>query len=205
MIYGYARVSTSDQETDLQIDALKRAGVEKIFEEKSSSVGPRPQMHLAIRCMKRGDVLVVWKIDRLARSLRDLLRILQRLASRGCAFRSLTEPVDTTTVIGEFIVQMLGAVAQLERSMIRERVIAGQVASILRGGRHGRPSVLCPEGAREAVSMYRAGERKCDIAKKLGVGRWVVDRVICQSQNPNHRKYGPKRPVLGPLLCAAVK
>lgn len=205
LIYGYARVSTSDQETTLQIDALKRAGVQAVFQEKTSSVGARPELRKALRLMRPGDVLIVWKLDRLARSLRDLLQILEKLRANGCAFRSLTEPVDTTSSIGEFMLQVLGAVAQLERSMIRERVIAGQVASILRGGRHGRPSSLSKEGAREAVRMYRAGERKCDIAEKLGVGRWVVDRVICQSQNPNHRKYGPKRPVLGPLLCAAVK
>lgn len=205
MIYGYARVSTSDQETTLQIDALKRAGVQSVFQEKTSSVGARPELRKALRLMRPGDVLIVWKLDRLARSLRDLLQILEKLRANGCAFRSLTEPVDTTSSIGEFMLQVLGAVAQLERSMIRERVIAGQVASILRGGRHGRPSSLSQEGAREAVRMYRAGERKCDIAEKLQVGRWVVDRVICQSQNPNHRKYGPKRPVLGPLLCAAVK
>lgn len=205
MIFGYARVSTSDQETTLQIDALKKSGVQKIFQEKTSSIGQRPALQKALAEMKKGDILVVWKIDRLARGLRDLLSILDKLKKNGCGFKSLTEPVDTTNSIGEFLLQVLGAVAQLERSMIRERVIAGQVASINRGGRHGRPSALSPDNAKEAVELYKKGMRKCDLARRYDVGIWTVDRVICQHQNPNHRKYGPKRPVLGPLLSSAVK
>lgn len=205
MIYGYARVSTSEQETTLQIDALKKAGVEKIHHEKSSSVGHRPQLRLLLANMKKGDLLVVWKIDRLARGLRDLLSILEKLNAKGCGFRSLTEPVDTTSSIGEFMLQVLGAVAQLERSMIRERVIAGQVAYITRGGKLGRPSGLNVQQAAKAIELYREGKKKTEIARLLNVGRWTVDRVICQNENPSHRKYGPKRPVLGPLLAGAVK
>ena len=103
------------------------------------------------------------------------------------------------------MLQVLGAVAQLQRSMIRERVIAGQVAYITRGGKLGRPSGLDAAQTSNALDLYKQGESKAEIARKLNVGRWTVDRVICQNQNPNHTKYGPKRPVLGPLLAGAVK
>lgn len=199
---GYARVSTSDQETRLQRDALKRAGVRRVFEEKASGVSTRPQLQQALATMRTGDVLVVWKLDRVARSLPDLLDVLRRLKDSGCAFRSLTEPLDTSTVIGVFMLQMLGAVAQLERGMIRERVIAGQVAAIQRGGRHGRPGLLTDEQAAQAVSWYREGQKKAAIARRLGVARWVVDRVVCLALTPDHPRYAPKRPVLGPLLGA---
>lgn len=199
---GYARVSTSDQETRLQRDALKRAGVRRVFEEKTSGVSSRPQLHQALAAMRAGDVLVVWKLDRVARSLPDLLDVLRRLREAGCAFRSLTEPIDTSSVIGVFMLQVLGAVAQLERGMIRERVIAGQVAAIQAGKPHGRPSSLNSTQVGFALKLYAQGEKKAAIARQLGVNRWVVDRVVCQALTPNHPKYGPKRPVLGPLLHA---
>ncbi len=205
MIYGYARVSTSDQDTTMQLDALARAGVQVVYQEKTSSIGKRLELKKVMMAMSKGDILIVWKMDRLARSLRDLLQILQRLKSKGCGFRSLTEPVDTTSPIGEFLLQILGAVAQLERSIIRERVIAGQIAAIIRGGKHGRPSTLEKSKTGEVLALYQAGKSKSEIGRMMGVGRWVVDRVICQSQTPNHKRYGPKRPVLGPLLEAAVK
>lgn len=205
MIYGYARVSTSDQETTMQIDALKVAGAQVVYQEKTSSIGDRPEQKRLLDSLQRGDTLIVWKMDRLARSLTDLLRILELFKRRGVAFRSLTEPVDTSNAIGEFLLQVLGAVAQLERSMIRERVIAGQVAAISRGGRHGRPSALDDAQKKAVLEWHRQGEKKAAIAARLGVSRWAVDRVICLDRNPAHPKYGPKRPVLGPLLEAVAK
>lgn len=201
MIYGYARVSTSEQETNMQIDALTRAGAITIYAEKASSIGHRPQLDELLARIKPGDQLMVWKIDRLARSLTDLLHIIARLQKIGCSFRSLTEPIDTSNALGEFLLQILGAVAQLERCMIRERVLAGQVAAISRGGKHGRPSVLDDDQEQQVLQLYLVEKvNKTQIAKKLGVGRWVVDRVICQALHLNQRRYGPKRPVLGPLL-----
>ncbi|WP_395669609.1 recombinase family protein [Rhodoferax sp.] len=129
MLIGYARVSTTDQDCALQIDALTSAGVTTIYRESGSGVGPRPQLRLALSKMKPTDVLTVWKIDRVARSLSDLLAILAQLKASGAAVRSLTEPIDTTTPLGEFTFQILGAAAQLERSIIRERVMAGQAAA----------------------------------------------------------------------------
>lgn len=200
MLIGYARVSTTDQDTALQLDALKRAGVQKIYAESCSGISNRPQLQIALKVIKPGAVLVVWKIDRIARSLPDLLRILEQLKARRVGLRSLTEPLDTSTPIGEFMLQILGAVAQLERSMIRERVIAGQVAAIQRGQKHGRPSSVDDAQKKQILEMFAAGATRSSVARDLGVSRWAVARVVGQEQNPNHPKWGPHRPVLGPLL-----
>jgi len=153
MLVGYARVSTNEQETRLQVDALKRFGVRRVFWEKGSGVGPRPELHRVLLLLKPGDVLVVWKLDRVARSLQDLLRVMETLRERGCSFRSLTEPVDTTTSMGRLVLQILGAVAEFERSLIRERSIAGQVAAMQRGVVWGgRPALLSAADQEEARS-----------------------------------------------------
>ena len=111
MLIGYARVSTREQETYLQIDALNKAGVEVIYQEKTSSVGSRPELQKLLARLSAGDCLVVYKMDRIARSLKDLLSILDRVKTAGASIRSITEPLDTTGPIGLFIVQVLGAVA----------------------------------------------------------------------------------------------
>lgn len=136
-LVGYARVSTREQETYLQIDALKKAGVSEIFEEKASSVGRRPELRRCLDSLRKGDTLVVYRMDRVARSLKDLLEILERIHSVGASIKSLTEPLDTSGPIGIFMVQVLGSVAQLERSIIRERALAGQVSAYQRGKRWG--------------------------------------------------------------------
>lgn len=154
---GYARVSTIDQDNSLQLDALKVAGVHTVFREKGSGVGPRPQLHKALDSLCTGDVLIVWKIDRVARSLGDLLRILEVLKAAGASIRSLTEPIDTSSPIGEFTFQILGAVAQLERSMIRERVMAGQAAARARGKTWGPKRILARPEALQVARMWRSG------------------------------------------------
>lgn len=203
MMVGYARVSTSEQDTRLQRDAFKRAGVRRIFEEKASAVGDRPVLRDCLRRLKPGDVLVVWKLDRLARSLRDLLDLLdllETLEQLGCSFRSLTEPIDTTSALGELVIQILGAVAQFERRLIRERVVAGQVAAMARGVRYGRPYSLDAAQRAEIVRLYNMGLTKAEIARRFSVKPHVVYRAVAQGLDPNHPKYGPKRPVLGPLV-----
>lgn len=157
MLVGYARVSTVDQDTALQRDALARAGVTRVFVESGSGVGPRPQLQIALSRLGRGDTLVVWKLDRVARSLVDLLAIQSRLKGVGACIRSLTEPLDTTSPFGEFTFQVLGAVAQLERSMIRERVMAGQAAARARGKRWGKPLSIPPDDVASIVEMWRSG------------------------------------------------
>lgn len=158
MLIGYARVSTSEQETDLQFDALHRAGVRKIFTEKASSVGTRPVLRLALAYLSPGDRLMVYKLDRVARSLKDLLMILEQLEKAGAGFSSLTEPIDTTNPAGRLMLQMLGAVAEFERTLIRERAIAGQVAAYQRGVRWGgQPAVVVGEDAAEVVRLRDTG------------------------------------------------
>lgn len=163
MLVGYARVSTNEQETDLQIDALKRAGVEKIFSEKTSSVGKRLQLRRALDSLNRGDTLVVFKLDRMARSLKDLLLLLEQLSQVGAGFRSLTEPIDTASPAGRLMIQMLGAVAEFERSLITERSTAGQRAARERGVRIGRPRSLPAAHEADVVRLYGTGWYTLDI------------------------------------------
>lgn len=187
MLIGYARVSTLDQDTSLQLDALAKAGVRRIYQDKSSGVGARPQLHLAISKLKPGDTLVVWKLDRIARSLADLLGIIQRLKDQGAMIKSLTEPIDTSNPIGEFTLQILGAVAQLERSMIRERVNAGFAAAKARGQRFGRQRSMSPEVEAHAVSLcLDYGFTMREVADRYGVGLSSVKRAVYRVSKPGH-------------------
>ena len=170
MLIGYARVSTSEQETRLQLDALRKAGVRRLYSEKGSGVGPRYELQRALRELRPGDVLVVYKLDRLARSLKDLLALLDRLRQLGCAVRSLTEPVDTSSAIGELVLQILGAVAQFERSLIRERCEAGRRAARARGVKFGRRVTMDAHAQRTAAEFYRLGLSYREIGVVFGVG-----------------------------------
>lgn len=177
MQYGYARVSTRHQETSLQLDALHAAGITNIHQEKASSVGTRPQLEALIAKLQPGDVLVFYKLDRVARSLRDLLGIIEQVEAAGACIRSLTEPLDTTTPMGSFVLQILGAVAQLERSIIRQRSIAGQVAAHKRGVKFGRPLALTPEQEAEARAMLEAGQTRAAVVRHFQVTRIVIERI----------------------------
>jgi DNA invertase Pin-like site-specific DNA recombinase len=201
VLVGYARVSTRLQETTLQLDALKNAGVTAVYQEKTSSTGKRPQLHIAIAAMREGDVLVVWKIDRVARSLRDLLEIMELLQRAGIGFRSLTEPIDTSSPVGTFLIQILGAVAQLERSIIRERSIAGQVAALRRGAIIGRPRKLTHEQDEAVYVRWKAGETKADLMRFYNASNTTIDAAIHKFE-PSGRKKRPLRPILGPYLQA---
>lgn len=139
MVVGYARVSSVDQDTGLQVAAFHRAGITRVYQEKRSGVGERPELVRVFYLLRRGDVLTVYKVDRLARSLSDLLLIVSRLEAMGVGFRSLTEPIDTSTPVGRMMLQILGAFAEFERSMIRERCAAGRATALARGVRIGRP------------------------------------------------------------------
>lgn len=186
-IFGYARVSTREQETHLQLDALARAGCEKIFEEKASGASQRgrPELARCIASLGRGDVLMVYKIDRIARSLLDLLDILRRLDKVGATIKSLTEPIDTTNSMGTFVVQILGAVAQLERSMIRERSIAGQIAARERGREPGRGRSLDLQAETQLVAEYaRGGVTYRDMARKYGCSEASAKRAVYRVTKP---------------------
>jgi len=188
MNVGYARVSTQDQDTALQLDALHRAGCSVIFEEKASGASRRGRRELA-RCLaslQRGDVLVVYKIDRIARSLFDLLEILRQLEASGAVIRSITEPLDTGSPMGVFMLQMLGAVAQLERSMIRERSIAGQLAARERGRKPGRVRALSVEEEADLVREYLLGLTTYKaLGVKYGVSVQVAKRAVYRVTKPD--------------------
>lgn len=200
MLVGYARVSTRDQETRMQLDALRVVGVKRIYQDKASGVSQAGRPELA-RCLSRlsaGDVVVVYRIDRIARSVRDLMDIVDRIRAAGADIRSLCEPLDTSSPLGVAMLQMLGVFAQLERSTIRERVIAGQVAAIRRGGKHGRPRLLSEDQIAEARRRYACREAIVSIARHFGVSKGCIERAV----KPDNPRFAPRRPVLGPLLDA---
>ncbi|MGE3348527.1 MAG: recombinase family protein [Ramlibacter sp.] len=197
MQYGYGRVSTISQDTALQEDAFKRAGVQRIITEKWSSVGQRPQLMCLLDSLKPGDVVTVYKLDRLGRSLQDLLGILDRIGAAGAAFRSLTEPIDTTTAAGKLMYSILGAVAEFEKSLIGERVRAGQVAAYQRGVRFGRARRTTDAQERRIFQRYLLGERIVDLSRSEGLATSTIYRIVNQELGIRYREH---LPVLGPLL-----
>ncbi|WP_395698659.1 recombinase family protein [Methylocella sp.] len=143
MLIGYARTSTLDQTPQLQLDALAQAGCEKVFVEQASGAQrDRPQLKAALEAARASDTLVVWKLDRLSRSLKQLIETVEMLQERGIAFCSLTEALDTRVAGGRFVFHIFGALAEFERSIIRERTMAGLAASRARGRKGDRPKSL---------------------------------------------------------------
>ncbi len=189
MIYGYARVSTSEQETTLQLDALDRSGVDVVVQEKRSGVSTRPALQSLLSLLKPGDTLKVYKIDRLARSLIDLLSILQQIEHSKASFHSLTELVDTSTGAGRMMMHMLGAFAEFERGMIRERTMAGQRAAMERGVHCGRPRELQPDAEAEIVRLYRSPGHWYSLqtlADLYNVHPSVIKRAVYRKTKPGH-------------------
>lgn len=178
MLIGYARVSTQDQNPDLQIDALRSAGCEEIYIDKASGANTkRPELTAALRHLREGDILVVWKLDRLARSMRQLLDIMEDLDRRGIAFRSLTETMDTGTAGGRLIFTVFGALAQFERSIIQERTTAGLAAARARGRKGGRPPALSADDIAEAKALLSdPGITMAKVAKRLQVAESTLYR-----------------------------
>ncbi|MCA9974128.1 MAG: recombinase family protein [Anaerolineales bacterium] len=155
MLIGYARVSTIEQNITLQIDELKKAGCEKIFRDKvSGAKAERPGLHDALEFLREGDSLVVWRLDRLGRSLKHLLETVSLLEERGIGFRSLQESIDTTTSGGRLIFHIFGALAEFERNLIRERTMAGLKAARARGRVGGRPRKLDEKKTELAYRLY---------------------------------------------------
>lgn len=184
--YGYARVSTSEQETTLQLDALKTAGVKKIYQEKRSGVASRPMLFQLLASLKNGDKVFIYKIDRLARSLIDLLGIVQKIEVAGATFQSLTEPIDTATGAGRMMVHMLGAFAEFERGIIRERCMAGQNSARQRGVHCGRPRSLASEVEADIVRMYKSGWYTHDsLAFVFECHPSTVKRAVYRVHKPN--------------------
>jgi len=177
---GYARVSTLQQDEALQLDALPAAGCDRIFVDKASGkLESRPALDDLLAQARRGDSLVVWRLDRLGRSLRHLIDVVADLERRGVGFVSLTESLDTTTPGGRLLFHLMGALAQFERELIRERTLAGLAAARTRGRTGGRPTVWTEDKLRTAQVMQASGGYDVtSIAKVLGVSRASVYRAL---------------------------
>jgi len=180
MRYGYARTSTDDQTTALQDAALKKARCVKIFRDEgyTGANTKRPGLTRCLKTLRPGDTLTVWKLDRLGRSLGDLITILDDLKARGVRFQSLTEAIDTTTATGRAMWQMIGILAELERSMITERTRAGVKAAKRRGVKFGRKPKLTPEQIEHARELIGKGETRQYVADLLNVSRTTLFRAL---------------------------
>ena len=173
MLIGYARVSTEEQSLDLQTDALKKAGCEKIFADKVSGVkSERKGLSHTLEMLRPGDVLTVWRLDRLGRSLKHLIELVAELEQKGIGFCSLTENIDTTTTGGKLVFHLFGALAEFERNLMRERTKAGLAAARARGRKGGRREVMDEKKIRQAQALMKDPQNTItDICKTLGVGR----------------------------------
>ncbi|KTJ23371.1 recombinase family protein [Enterobacter roggenkampii] len=171
MLIGYVRVSTNDQNTALQCDALERSGCELIFEDKmSGKTAERPGLKKLLKRLYPGDTLVVWKLDRLGRSMRNLVILVEELKQRSVNFRSLTDSIDTSTPMGRFFFHIMGALAEMERELIVERTRAGLAAARAQGRIGGRRPKLTPEQWAQAGRLLEGGETRQRVALIFDVG-----------------------------------
>jgi len=199
-LLGYARVSTRDQDVALQSDALQAAGCYRVFvDQASGSLDARPALTEVLDQLRPGDTLVVWRLDRLGRSIRHLIDSLVDLESRGVGFRSLTESIDTTSPGGRLVFHLFAALAEFERELIQERTHAGLAAARARGRKGGRPPRLTADQVRTARQLY---ERKdmtvAQIGQVLGVSRTTVYRAL---QKPDRAPVKQRRPSQKPPVA----
>ncbi|WP_149359528.1 recombinase family protein [Lolliginicoccus suaedae] len=181
-LLGYARVSTTDQTTSLQQDALNAIGCYRIWTETGSGASTtRPQLAAILDALRPGDTLVVWRLDRLGRSLPHLIQTVEDLNARGVGFKSLTESIDTTTPGGKLIFHIFGALAEFERNLIRERTNAGLAAARSRGRTGGRPPKLTPAKLRQAKRMRESGATLAEIADVVDVSRTTLYRHLSKA------------------------
>ena len=199
---GYARVSTTDQHLNLQRDALKAAGCKKIFADRglSGSAVTRPQLARALKALRPGDTLVVWKLDRLGRSLSHLVATIADLGKRGVNFRSLSDPIDTESAGGRFVLHIMAALAEFERSLIVERTRAGLAAAAKRGIKLGRRPSLDEKQLAQARRLIEGGESRGDVARILRVARSTLYESLRRTetskrQSRRSRRSSDKEPV----------
>jgi DNA invertase Pin-like site-specific DNA recombinase len=185
MIFGYTRVSKGEEQNSaLQREALKEAKVDRIFEEKASGGRwDRPELHRLMEQLRKGDVLVVWKLDRLSRSLRDLLVLMERIDQAGAGFRSLTEMIDTTSPGGRMMMQIVGSFAEFERAMLRERTQRGVDAARNNGRVGGRRPKLKTHQQQEIINLVKSGKKTAaDAARLFNVHPSTVSRLLRRSK-----------------------
>jgi len=184
-IYGYARVSTTDQKLDGQLDQLKAAGCTRIFREKVSGArSDRPELRKAIKALDQGDVLIVCRLDRLARSTRDLLNVLAEIADRGASFKSLGDAwADTTSAHGRLMLTVLGGLAEFERELIRKRTGEGRERARMNGVKFGPKFKLTPHQRQEALQRRAAGEPLTSIARSFNVAHTTIMRLEAANSN----------------------
>ena len=185
MKIGYARVSTLEQNLNLQVDALEKAGCEKIVtDEVSGSVAERPGLSQLKDTLRAGDTLVVWRLDRLGRTLRHLIEWVNDLEAKGIGFESLQESINTTTSSGKLVFHLFGALAEFERNLIRERTQAGLAAARARGRQGGRPEKLSKQQQQMALDLYhRKAHTVTDICKMMGISRYTFYEYLKKKDN----------------------
>jgi DNA invertase Pin-like site-specific DNA recombinase len=184
MLIGYARVSKGDDQSNaLQVRALKGAGCTRLFEEEEASGGrwERPELHRMLDQLRDGDTVLVWKLDRLSRSLKDVLHIMEKIGKAGAGFRSLTEAIDTTTPAGRVMMQMVGSFAEFERAMIQERTSAGLAAARAEGRIGGRRKKLDAAKRREIAESVLSGRKSgAEMARLYDISQPTVSRIVAQ-------------------------
>jgi len=185
MLVGYARVSTQDQNLDAQRDALQKIGCDEIFEEKiTGKKRERPELDFCLRTLRQGDVLVVWKLDRLARSLKDLVEMISELDERKIGFKSVTESIDTTSAGGKLIFHIFGALAEFEHNLIRERTLAGLAAARARG----RKPAMTSQDVKKAAAMLKDPLiTKTEVAEHFGVSRVTLNNNLSRYEMTGFR------------------
>jgi DNA invertase Pin-like site-specific DNA recombinase len=185
LLIGYARVSTVDQNLDLQRDALKRAGCAQLYEDKASGRAKtgRPELAAVLRSLRAGDTLVVWRLDRLGRSLADLVQIINELAEKGIGFKSLTEQIDTTSAQGRLFLGVFGAMAQYMRDVIHENTVAGLKAARARGRIGGRPAALDEKAIKEVRALLADPEISvASVAERYQVSRATLYNTLKRAE-----------------------
>ncbi len=206
LLLGYARVSKGDDQSNAaQLRALRAAGCKRIFEEVASGGRwDRPELHRLLDQLRDGDTIVVWKLDRLSRSLKDVLHVMERISETGAGFRSLTEAVDTTTAAGRMMMQMVGAFAEFERAIIRERTRAGLAHAKMEGRVGGRPPKLDSEQRAAAIEDVSSGRRTIAGTARLWkvspatVSRMVAGWRVATSEQANETEHQQEAPAPNP-------
>ena len=184
MQIGYARVSTQDQNSELQIDALAKAGCEEIFHEKiSGKIKDRPELEQCLRMLRKGDSLIVWRLDRLGRSLKNLVEIITALEEKGVGFQSITENIDTTSAGGKLVFHIFGALAEFEHTLIKERTHAGLAAARARGRKGGRKPKMSKSDIKKASAMLLDPDMtKTEVARHFGVSRVTLNNALVRME-----------------------